>query len=340
MARPKMRKDLTGMRFGHLTAISVDEERTKDGKVYWLCKCDCGNNTSVLSTSLTRENNGTKSCGCARNSEDAKKKAKITRESYPQDITGIRFGRLVVTRKTNIKSDRSYNNGAYLWECKCDCGNTCYYSRYSLISPYGVRSCGCLYNDARFECTKKYCDYDLDNYDFGIGYCSNGTYFFFDKEDYDKIKDYSWWYDGRYVIAHTLKNDKYTTDIIRMHRVVMDIDDREDINVDHKNLIRYDCRKCNLRRATDSENAMNKDYSYMSTTGVTGVTKYKDKWRASIKIKKKTINLGTFDSFDKAVIARRKAEDKLFGEFKFDLSNKDIIDELNLEKYRNYKNVI
>lgn len=339
MARPKMRHDLTGMRFGKLVVIGIDEERTKNGKVYWLCRCDCGKITSVQSTALTRKVNGTKSCGCARNSKEAVEKAKITRESYPQDITGLKFGRLTVVRKTNIKSKRTSDNGAYLWECLCDCGNVCYYSRYALITPNGVKSCGCLYEDTRYEIGKRYCTYDLENYDFGIGYCANGTYFFFDKEDYDKIKNYCWWYDGRYVIAHSLKNDKYTTDIIRMHRIVMDIKDREDINVDHKNLIRYDCRKSNLRKATDSENAMNKDYSYMSPTGIPGVIKQNNKWSASITVNKNTINLGRFEKFNDAVNARKSAEDKLFGEFKYDLSNKDIIDETNMEKYKIFENV-
>lgn len=38
--KPKMRKDLTGQRFGKLIAIDVDEERTVNGKVYWNCLCD------------------------------------------------------------------------------------------------------------------------------------------------------------------------------------------------------------------------------------------------------------------------------------------------------------
>lgn len=340
MARPKMRKDLLGKRFGKLTVIGIDEERTKDNKVYWWCQCDCGNTTSVQSTALTRKKNFTKSCGCARNSKEAIRKAMITRESYPQNITGMKFGRLTVVEKTNIHSDRASDNGAYLWKCKCKCGNICYYSRYALITPSGIRSCGCLYNDTRFEIAKKYCTYDLENYDFGIGYCNNGTYFFFDKEDYKKIKEYSWWYDGRYVIAHTLARDNYTTDIIRMHRVVMNIGDREDINIDHKNLIRYDCRKINLRVATDVENSQNKDYSYMSSTGVAGVRKENGKWLASITANRENIRLGLFEKFDDAVNARKEAEIKLFGEFRFDLSNKDIIDEENLDKYKVFKDAI
>lgn len=338
--RSLMRKDLTGNRYGKLTVLRVDEERTGSGKVYWLCQCDCGKIASVQSTSLTRRKGGTKSCGCARNSSDAVKKAKETRNKYPKDISGLKFGRLTVLEKTNIKSNQPSDNGAYLWKCQCDCENKtiCYYSRYALITPNGVKSCGCLYNESRYKIGKKYCEYDLDTYDFGIGYCNNGTFFYFDKEDYDKIKDYSWWYDGRYVCAHSLENDKYTTKIIRLHRVVLDIEDREDINVDHKNLVRYDCRKCNLRRATDSENSRNKDYTYFKTeSGITGVRKSGNKWTSYISVNNKTLNLGTFVKIEDAIEARKSAEVKYFGEFRFDMSNKDVINEVNLEDHLIFK---
>lgn len=331
MAKALMRKDLTGMKFGHLTAICVDEERTGNGKIYWWCQCDCGNPdlVSVHSQSLTRKKGGTKSCGCARNSPEAKQKAKNTREKYPQDITGLRFGRLTVIRKTSIKSNRKSDSGSYLWECLCDCGEICYYSRYTLITPSGPKSCGCLYQDTRTTISKKYCTYDLDSFEFGVGYCNNGTYFFFDKEDYDRIKKYCWWYDGRYVCAHTLKNDEYSTKIVRLHRVVMDIEDRENINIDHKNLVRYDCRKSNLRKATDSENAQNKDYSYMITeSGITGVRKtLSGKWNASIGINKKTISIGNFDTIQEAAEARLNAEYEYFKEFRYDPDKMDLIDE-------------
>lgn len=338
MAKALMRKDLTGMRFCKLIVLHVDEKRSKNKKIYWICKCDCWNERSVQSTSLTRKKGSVKSCGCLRNSKEAKEKAKITRESYPKDITGLKFGRLTVLEKTNMKSTRKSDNGAYLWKCQCDCENKtiCYYSRYSLITPNGVKSCGCLYNESRYDISKKYCEYDLDTYDFGIGYCNNGTFFYFDKEDYDKIKKYCWWYDGRYVCAHSLENDKYTTKIIRLHRVVLDIEDREDINVDHKNLIRYDCRKINLRKATDIENARNKDFSYMiSDSGHIGVVKQNNKWLARIMIDGKTIKLGLYKNKDDAIIARKKAEEKYFGEFRFDLSDKDVINESNLYLHLN-----
>lgn len=55
--------DLTGRRFGKLTAI----ERfgtDSNGSAVWKCLCDCGNSKSVSSRELTRGD--TKSCGCAR----------------------------------------------------------------------------------------------------------------------------------------------------------------------------------------------------------------------------------------------------------------------------------
>ena len=53
-------KDLTGMKFGRLTVIERAEN--KGGKVHWLCKCECGNETIVRGISL--KNGRTTSCGC------------------------------------------------------------------------------------------------------------------------------------------------------------------------------------------------------------------------------------------------------------------------------------
>ena len=54
--------DLTGQRFGRLTVIERDTSRPKNDGAFWLCKCDCGNVTSVRGKELRRGN--TKSCGC------------------------------------------------------------------------------------------------------------------------------------------------------------------------------------------------------------------------------------------------------------------------------------
>lgn len=63
-------KDITGQRFGRLVA-RVWEYRGR--RVYWLCKCDCGNEKWICIYELTRKTTvrkdgrkvgGTVSCGC------------------------------------------------------------------------------------------------------------------------------------------------------------------------------------------------------------------------------------------------------------------------------------
>ena len=61
-----MRKytDLTGQRFGRLVVIDRAPTKVRNGrsKTSWICQCDCGNKTAVLSENLKSGN--TKSCGC------------------------------------------------------------------------------------------------------------------------------------------------------------------------------------------------------------------------------------------------------------------------------------
>ena len=53
--------DLTGQRFGRLVVLH-EAERSKIGKIRWLCQCDCGN-TVIVQTGHLRSGH-TQSCGC------------------------------------------------------------------------------------------------------------------------------------------------------------------------------------------------------------------------------------------------------------------------------------
>ncbi|WP_054955031.1 AP2 domain-containing protein [Paenibacillus dakarensis] len=55
--------DMTGKRFGKLTVIRRGET-DKQRHVHWICRCDCGEETSV--DALNLRNGTTKSCGCLR----------------------------------------------------------------------------------------------------------------------------------------------------------------------------------------------------------------------------------------------------------------------------------
>ena len=57
-------KNLTGQKFGRLTALEPTNERYIDGSVVWLCKCDCGHLLKVIAHNLISGH--TRSCGCLR----------------------------------------------------------------------------------------------------------------------------------------------------------------------------------------------------------------------------------------------------------------------------------
>ena len=68
------------------------------------------------------------------------------------DITGMRFGRLIVLEKTskppNIKDRSAY------WKCKCDCGNIVVVSGMNLRRG-NTQSCGCLQKEKTSKSRKK-----------------------------------------------------------------------------------------------------------------------------------------------------------------------------------------
>jgi hypothetical protein len=62
------RLELTGKRFERLTAVSMAGVRRigkkRECSTYWLCRCDCGNTTTVSGRNL--RSGGVRSCGCLR----------------------------------------------------------------------------------------------------------------------------------------------------------------------------------------------------------------------------------------------------------------------------------
>lgn len=241
------------------------------------------------------------------------------------DLTGKTFNRLtVIKRVDDYVSPKGYRDAQYLCECSCEEHNQLVVPSKSLRSKH-TRSCGCIQKEFAVELgcnsryvNKKYNDYDLSG-EYGIGYTSKGDEFYFDLEDYDKIKDYCWHISNGYVHAHYIKNGKKTS--IVMHQLILP----NAKVVDHKNgkSSRNDNRKDNLRECTTSQNAMNVGLRSNNTSGVTGVywIKSRNKWRASICLNGKNKYLGHFSDFNDAVTIRKQAEKKYFGEFRY--NNKD-----------------
>ena len=226
------------------------------------------------------------------------------------DLTNQRFGRLLVLSKYDV-----VGKGETRWLCRCDCGNECVVSRGGLKGGK-TQSCGCLQRERTSEIKRKYNTYDLSG-EYGIGYTSKGEEFYFDLEDYDKIKDYCWCFnDQDYVVAHNKSGNN-----IRLHRLILNINDK-DIIIEDKNRRKNDNRKSNLRIATKSENAMNRPADIRSTTGYKGVHKVGNKYTANIGLNNETIYLGIFDSVEDAAECRYRNEKEIFGEFAY---NEEVI---------------
>lgn len=119
-------KDLTGRRFGRLTALDRMEEK-RGGKYMWRCRCDCGQETEVPVSSLLSGN--TTSCGC-RKRERLRERAR--------DIGGQRFGML-----TALEPLAARKYGGVMWRCRCDCGGETEATLEALTSG-NTTSCGCL----------------------------------------------------------------------------------------------------------------------------------------------------------------------------------------------------
>lgn len=124
-------------------------------------------------------------------------------------------------------------------------------------------SCGCLHSEISSKVNRRYNAYDLSG-EYGIGYTNTGKVFYFDLEDYDKIKDYCWTENGNGYIRNIV-NDIY------LHRLIMEVDDDCEIDHIHGNDTRNDNRKSNLRIVTRSQNKMNVGIRENNHSGMTGV---------------------------------------------------------------------
>lgn len=237
------------------------------------------------------------------------------------NLIGCKFNHLTVLRKATDIVDKR-NHIQRRWICKCDCGSDKeVVVRENNLKSGQVRSCGCLKINIG-ERTSKSNKYDLTG-EYGIGYTSKGEEFWFDKEDYEIIKNYCWSFNSTtgYLRARERKTGKY----IKFHILIMKhYYPNEKRIIDHisrpkGNLPVYDNRKSNLRFASSSQNIANGNKRNTNKSGVVGVcwSNSKNKWRAYLMKDYKQVFSRMFDEFEDAVKARKEAEEKYFGEFAF-----------------------
>ena len=133
-----------------------------------------------------------------------------------------------------------------------------------------------------------------------------------DKIDIDIIKHYKWCLSSKGYVQ-TYINGKF----VSIHRFILSVD--KDLVVDHINHDITDNRRSNLRICTRSENSKNRLKHKNNKSGISGVgwDKKHLRWYASICVNTKAIKLGTFKNINDAIKARKEAEIKYFGEFRY-----------------------
>lgn len=239
------------------------------------------------------------------------------------DLTGKRYGYLTVIKPAeNFTYPSGRKRTQYL--CRCDCGNEVILPSSNLKSG-NTKSCGCKHYElsSKTQKSKRRNRYDLSG-KYGIGYTKNGTEFYFDKEDYEKIKPYKWNVTSKGYIATHIGYAK-NTHLLFLHRLIMGAE--EGVQVDHigGRDTKRDNRKCNLRLATHAQNRMNTPLQKNNSSGHVGVywIQHIQKWQALIGFDKKHVNLGYYEKYEDAVKAREEAEKKYQGEYSYKRSQVD-----------------
>ena len=257
-------KDLTGLRIGKLTVTEPTPERIRNA-VVWKCRCDCGREVLVESRKL--KPGAIYSCGCEE-----------PPVAVGKDLTGLRFGKLTVLRK----SENRARDGNPLWVCRCDCGNTTEVTKRRLVTG-STRSCGCGRKPPLKDWVGKrfgsltVLSYARKEKGFHIWRC---------RCDCGSTVD---------VRQSNLQNGTTTSCGCRRSP--------------QKNL-HYAEGTCLEMLRTDTMYKSN-------TSGVRGVyySSKRHKWIAQIMFKKKCYYLGGYDSLDDAAKARAEAQEKVFGDF-------------------------
>ena len=130
MSKPN---DLTGMKFGRWTAIELAP--SNDGRVKWVCECECHTRREVFAANLTR--GMSVSCGCY--GQDSRSEKRM-REAHK--LIGNTYGRLTVVDILPPMPKKPMQA-----KCICRCNlneiKECIVSIPSMINGHST-SCGCV----------------------------------------------------------------------------------------------------------------------------------------------------------------------------------------------------
>ncbi len=268
-----------------------------------------------------------------------------------KDLTGMRFGRLVV-----VKPTENGRGGRFVWECVCDCGGT-KLAQSNDLTRGKIKSCGCSRTridiaGMRFgrltaiKPTERKCGShvlweclcDCGQYAYAASSnlrrgqtrscgCLRDEVFAKQKERQLKnARDFTGQKIGRLQVVEKITQGQPSL----MWRCVCDCGNTVLLSAAQlRNHHRKSCGCANIEhitpdsgvlsknvRGTEPRNLNNKP-SKKNTSGVRGVcfSKTRGVWRAYISFQGVTHNLGSYKNIDDAAAARAEAEKQIFGPF-------------------------
>lgn len=154
-------------------------------------------------------------------------------------------------------------------------------------------------------------------------------YFICDADDIDIVEKYPWRivpkHNGDYVVTGNQRYEKKY-----FHELV--IERQDNCEIDHINRDTLDCRKCNLRNATSSEQKANQKINKRNTSKFRGVSFSKSKrgWIVDFRWKNVRLYFPVFYDLEEAVYVRYCMEVELFGNYRN--KNNDVRINAEIEK--------
>jgi len=234
------------------------------------------------------------------------------------NLTSFRSKEICICGQTDCSIPRGY--------CHCGCGEMVPIAKAGSIKKRTVRGFPVRY--LPFHHFKR--TYAEDAVPFKIDgvYCrliplTQDQWTIVNASRYDYLSTFTWcavWNQDTksfYAMRHATKDEPFPELSIRMHRVILGLDPKDERRGDHKNNVTLDNRDDNLRPSPVRDNCANSRKSKNNTSGYKGVSfhKHKQKFIARIMRDRKSYHLGEFATAIEAHKAYCEAAIRLHGEY-------------------------
>jgi hypothetical protein len=209
----------------------------------------------------------------------------------PIEMIGVKFGRWTVIERAGSDKDSKP-----MWLCECVCGNR------KIINGAALRrgdskSCGCISK----EIFTKHGMYKSR---------LNKTYRGMKQRCYNPKNTRYEYYGGRGIVM--CQEWLGENGFINFMNWALKSGYTDELSIDRINNDGiYEPSNCQW--VNEESQCRNRRIKSNNKTGVSGVFPRGSKWRVHIRVNGKNLNVGTFDNFDDASLARKNAEAKYWG---------------------------